>query len=102
MKFFVLTFVDVDECASPEANDCHSSALCTNTEGSYVCRCLRGYGDDGRSCTGINCKLYSFLELMIIFQLIKNRLALDRLLSSEIKNTYNYTSRPKDKMIDVI
>ena len=33
-------------------NDCHSSALCTNTEGSYVCRCLRGYAGDGKACTG--------------------------------------------------
>ena len=43
---------DVDECASLERNNCHSNALCTNTEGSYVCRCLRGYNGDGQNCTG--------------------------------------------------
>lgn len=43
---------DVDECASPDNNDCHSKALCTNTEGSYVCRCLRGYSGDGKNCSG--------------------------------------------------
>lgn len=43
---------DADECGSPETNSCHSNALCTNTEGSYVCRCLRGYNGDGRNCTG--------------------------------------------------
>ena len=43
---------DADECTAPEANDCHSSALCTNTEGSYVCRCFRGYAGDGRVCSG--------------------------------------------------
>lgn len=43
---------DADECASPEKNDCDPNALCTNTEGSYVCRCLKGYSGDGRNCTG--------------------------------------------------
>ena len=33
-------------------NDCDSNALCTNIEGSYVCRCLRGYRGDGRVCIG--------------------------------------------------
>lgn len=49
---------DADECA--EANDCHADSLCTNTEGSYVCRCLRGYTGDGRICTGtsVSCKLF--------------------------------------------
>lgn len=47
-----LFVIDVDECESPEANSCHPNALCTNTEGSYVCRCLRGYNGNGRNCTG--------------------------------------------------
>ena len=47
-----LFVIDVDECESPEANSCHPSSLCTNTEGSYVCRCLRGYSGDGKNCTG--------------------------------------------------
>lgn len=50
MVFFPVT--DVDECASPETKDCHSNALCTNSEGSYVCRCLKGFTGDGKSCTG--------------------------------------------------
>ena len=46
---------DVDECA----NDvCHSNALCTNTEGSYVCACSIGYTGDGKTCTGMNALLY--------------------------------------------
>ena len=44
--------VDVDECASNEANECDPNALCTNTEGSYVCRCENGYAGDGKNCTG--------------------------------------------------
>ena len=43
---------DVDECERSDANGCDSNALCTNTEGSYVCRCLRGFSGDGRSCLG--------------------------------------------------
>lgn len=43
---------DIDECASPEVNSCHSNALCTNTEGSYICRCLQGHSGNGKNCTG--------------------------------------------------
>ena len=52
--FFVLSTTDADECASPETHDCHPNAMCNNTEGSYVCRCLKGYDGDGRNCTGEN------------------------------------------------
>jgi len=38
---------DVDECTT--TNDCHFSALCTNTVGSYVCSCPQGYSGDGKS-----------------------------------------------------
>lgn len=48
---FSLSPLDVDECAVE--NECDSNALCTNTEGSYVCRCVRGYEGDGKYCIGI-------------------------------------------------
>ena len=51
--FSWLVFADIDECSSAEANDCDLDAMCTNTEGSYVCRCKRGYTGDGKNCTGI-------------------------------------------------
>lgn len=44
--------LDFDECASNETNDCHGNALCNNTDGSYICRCLSGYQGDGKNCTG--------------------------------------------------
>lgn len=43
---------DKDECESPESNNCDVNAICTNTEGSYVCRCRDGYKGDGILCEG--------------------------------------------------
>ena len=45
--------LDVDECTNSEKNECDPNALCTNTIGSYLCRCVKGYEGDGRKCTGI-------------------------------------------------
>ncbi|XP_036142162.1 uncharacterized protein LOC105829558 [Monomorium pharaonis] len=49
---------DLDECASSELNDCHSSASCTNTFGGFTCSCNSGLKDphkndpneSGRTC----------------------------------------------------
>ena len=58
-------FLDTDECASPETNECHLNALCTNTEGFYICRCLKGFQGDGRKCTGKSRKnnLFGFFSV---------------------------------------
>ena len=42
--------IDVDECVSG-AHDCHSSASCTNTVGSYTCSCNQPYIGDGKTCS---------------------------------------------------
>lgn len=44
-------FSDIDECENGE-NPCHVNALCSNTVGSYVCRCTRGFDGDGTTCVG--------------------------------------------------
>lgn len=44
--------IDVDECNTTESNQCDPNAVCNNTEGSYTCRCRRGYMGDGTKCTG--------------------------------------------------
>ena len=49
---FLDFFVDTDECANPDNNSCSPNGHCTNTLGSYVCRCLKGYQGDGRTCAG--------------------------------------------------
>ncbi|XP_076765417.1 calcium-binding EGF-like domain-containing protein pawn isoform X2 [Xylocopa sonorina] len=49
---------DLDECASSELNDCHSSAICTNNWGGFTCTCNTGLKDphkddlneSGRTC----------------------------------------------------
>ena len=46
------SITDIDECANPETNQCDPDALCNNTVGSYICRCLIGYQGDGRNCIG--------------------------------------------------
>lgn len=51
---FLKFAVDIDECANDDENDCDTNALCTNTEGSYVCRCMKGYKGDGQNCAGID------------------------------------------------
>jgi len=48
---FLFSFEDVDECENEE-NACDDNALCSNTAGSYVCRCIRGFSGDGRTCVG--------------------------------------------------
>ena len=48
---FIFIFSDIDECENGE-NSCHENALCSNTAGSYVCRCIRGFDGDGRTCVG--------------------------------------------------
>ena len=53
--YFVKLFYsssDTDECASSQSNECDPNALCTNTEGSYVCRCVKGFSGDGTICEG--------------------------------------------------
>ncbi|KAF7992926.1 hypothetical protein HCN44_005707 [Aphidius gifuensis] len=49
---------DLDECASSELNDCHSSAICTNTWGGFNCVCKSGLKDphkDDNDKSGRNC-----------------------------------------------
>ncbi|XP_050440511.1 mucin-5AC [Adelges cooleyi] len=49
---------DLDECASPELNDCHPLGKCTNLFGTFQCACPDGYRDpwignvqrSGRTC----------------------------------------------------
>ena len=45
-------FSDINECATDDANNCHTNAACTNTPGSFTCTCIHGYTGDGVTCIG--------------------------------------------------
>ena len=42
---------DIDECSSDDY-PCASNATCTNSDGSFLCTCHRGYTGNGLSCEG--------------------------------------------------
>ena len=42
---------DIDECEMGE-HLCSIDAICTNTNGGYMCECQPGYTGDGKNCTG--------------------------------------------------
>lgn len=43
-------FEDFDECLREV---CSEDALCTNTDGSFSCRCKTGYQGNGFNCSGM-------------------------------------------------
>ncbi len=49
---------DIDECVSGVHN-CHSSASCTNTVGSYNCLCNQPYTGDGKTCNLVAGKYFT-------------------------------------------
>ena len=66
----LLSITDVNECGSAGTNECDSKAQCTNTEGSYNCRCLNGYQGDGKNCSGtgfLYSTIYASYFLVILF-----------------------------------
>lgn len=42
---------DIEECQT-EIDNCHADANCTNTKGSFDCKCFTGYSGDGVTCVG--------------------------------------------------
>ena len=58
---------DINECASPEANDCDPNAECSNTKGSYICSCNEGYTGDGRNCTGTVLHAWNLIRVISFY-----------------------------------
>ena len=48
----LVTFVDLDECQSPDA--CGANHVCNNTVGSYRCECLNGFVADSGAQDQLN------------------------------------------------
>ncbi|XP_068719980.1 uncharacterized protein [Montipora capricornis] len=44
---------DIDEC-STKSPSCDVNAVCTNTKGSFMCTCVRGFSGDGKTCSDID------------------------------------------------
>lgn len=64
--WFIIT--DIDEC-SDGSNTCLSYATCTDTIGSYTCKCPeKGFKGDGHECTGLRINSVSeSLHLLCFF-----------------------------------
>ena len=45
--------LDRDEC-SDNSHDCDENAICSNTRGSYICKCKMGFMGDGKNCEGMS------------------------------------------------
>ena len=56
-----LFFLDTDECRS---KPCHANAECTNTIGSYQCKCNKGYTGNGTLCTGKYSRAVQYMRNM--------------------------------------
>ena len=50
---------DVDECTSGTHN-CYSNAVCSNTNGAFMCACNSGFTDNGETCASKQ-RHYTFL-----------------------------------------
>ena len=46
----MIVFTEVDECLLG-IHSCSAYAMCSNTKGSYNCRCKANYTGDGQNCT---------------------------------------------------
>ena len=61
---FLRYFIDKNECKNGESK-CDDNADCTNTVGSYSCKCKTGFSGDGFSCSG---KYRSSLRVRVVFR----------------------------------
>ena len=48
---FLLFLEDIDEC-DVRSDDCDVQANCSNTNGSFTCKCNLGYSGNGVTCSG--------------------------------------------------
>ena len=70
LKHYFLV-LDIDECADEYENDCDPNAVCTNTEGSYICQCYRGFEGDGQNCTGQLKLTFQYFSKVILINFVK-------------------------------
>ena len=59
----------MDECCI--GGYCHENATCTNTPGSYICKCMEGYSENSTLCEGKNRDNSENQRESIFYQLIE-------------------------------
>lgn len=47
--------VNINECAQT-TSPCSKNAVCTDTDGSFMCTCKTGFNGDGVTCIGMLCE----------------------------------------------
>ena len=52
---------DINECTN-DTDNCHQKAKCTNTDGSFECKCMAGYTGNGTKCEGKSCILTAHIH----------------------------------------
>ena len=82
-KWFLLInyiLIDINECSNVEDNNCHKNAICTNTNGSFICQCQNGYTGNGTTCTG------KWLDVSIIKEVLL--LVINKCSNAEYNNCH--------------
>lgn len=50
LTIVIIPPVDINECSAEQENECHTHAMCINTDGGYTCDCNVSYKGDGTDC----------------------------------------------------
>ena len=71
--------VDIDECQSNLVT-CSETSTCENTVGSFVCKCISGYGGEGCTdideCSNKQFKLGVVIAFTVELNLVRNKITL--------------------------
>jgi len=57
----MIKIIDNNECVL-KTHNCDSNATCTNTQGSFTCKCNDGYYGSGVTCSGNKFFLFLFFR----------------------------------------
>lgn len=57
---------DINECVD-NIHNCHTDAICNNTNGSFYCTCHYGYSGNGVNCSGTATIINYFFSYLFIY-----------------------------------
>ena len=57
---------DINECVD-NIHNCHTDAICNNTNGSFYCTCHYGYSGNGVNCSGTTTIINYFFSYLFIY-----------------------------------